>query len=632
MTNDVPNGEAALSPVLDAVAEERPHAAPAPPTGVPQIEELAVTGLAGNATTLVEIRATSNAGIAEIGIVSRDRHAQAGFTPAAGEQLMVPLAVGDYLVMARPAGSARSKPPICRRVLIDAGRVYGYGMPRPLSALPAAHPGLESAAPVLTRLASTGSVGGAARLVVEWSAGSAAHCLCIRSPQWGEEWLPYAIPSAAAFCLSDGAYEIRAALLAEGGIRLGAWSEVSELVIAEGRLAASPSSGGNVLDWIGVKRDWRPDGTPEIHPAGAVASKVGGKVAIRLTWQGAASAGGVRHIIAYRRESGGEWETAIAASSEQTLELAPGRYRLRICAVDDVVFLRSEFFAECVVTVSASDSPVLTPAGAAAAPDASIAWMPLPERESSAYAAQEDALREFIARPISALAAEQALSAVDLNRLAYGRSPHPDGPDADIAVARAVAQGGLPPDQMAAAGDYFLRAGRLDTARHLFEELGRRYRGVDYAQLRCAQLAAICGRGEEARELLTLALLPAKDNPTRSQTLGSAVPKAARDRARVQQQAAREATATADLPTTPAGSRQTAPENKLPQYAALLEEMAALRFKAQQYDRLMREVPTLRGKAKRYDEAKGERAAGRGSGVVRRLRRWSRRLAGLRLR
>jgi hypothetical protein len=610
MTNVDPIGATAPSPVFDtAAAERRGHRA----------EQFAITGLEGNAPTLVEIAAAPDTGVVEIVILSRDRRAHAAFTPAEGEPLIVPLAAGDYLLVARPTPGSRANRAIRRRILVDAGRAYGYDLPLPLAALPAARPDLDAAAPALTRLAYTGSVDRSARLVVAWSSESAALCLCIRSPQWGEEWLPYAISSAAAFCLCDGAYEIRAAQLAEDGTRLGAWSDVTELVIAEGRLAAAPSEGGgDVLDWIGAKRGWRPDGITELHAAGSA----GGKVAVRLAWQAAASAAGLRYVIAYRRDSGGEWETAIAACPEQTLWLAPGRYRVRICAVDDAVFLRSEFFAEGVITVSASDSPVLRPADVA---DASVGWRPLPEAGASMDTEQDAALQEFIAGPISGLAAGQARSAVDLTALAYGQ---PGGHSADIAVARALARGVLAPDQMAAAGDYFLRAGRLDTARQVFEELGRRYRGVDYAQLRCAQLAAISGRGNEARELLTLALLPAKDDPTRSQTLGSAVSKAARDHARVRQQAARDATASADL----VAARQSAPDNKAPQYAALLEELPALRFKAQQYDRLMRELPTLRYKARLYDEAKSGRTAGRGNGVVQRLRRWSARLPGLRLR
>jgi hypothetical protein len=592
------------------------------------MEQLTVTGLQGNATTLIEIAAGPQTGIAEVIIVSRDRHAQAAFTTGAGERLMVPLAAGDYLVRARFAAhdASRSNGGLCRRVLVDAGRAYGYGMPRALAVLPTAHPDLDATAPVLTRLAYAGRVGGAARLVVAWSPGSAAHCLCIRAPHWGEQWLPYAIPSAAAFCLSDGAYEIRAARLAEDGTRLGAWSEIIGLVIAEGRLAAPPSTGGgDVLDWIGLKRVWRPDGTVELRSDGGV----DGRVAVKLTWSDAASVAGLRYLIAYRPESGGEWKTVTAGCPEQTLQFAPGRYRIRICAVDDLVFLRSEFFAESVVTVSAADSLVLTPADAAAALDGSVSWLPLPEDGASSDVGRDDALPEFIARPISALAGEQE---INLNALVYGQSPRPEGQNSDIVVARALAEGGLPADQMAAAGDFFLRAGQLETARHVFEELGRRYRGVDYAQLRCAQLAAISGRGDEARELLTLALLPAKDDPIRSQTLGSAVPKAARDRARIQQQVARDTAATADLPTARTATEQSAPENKAPKYAALIEELPALRFKAQQYDRLMREVPTLRYKAKLYDESKGGRGAGRGNGVVQRLRRWSGRLPGLRLR
>jgi hypothetical protein len=223
--------------------------------------------------------------------------------------------------------------------------------------------------------------------------------------------------------------------------------------------------------------------------------------------------------------------------------------------------------------------------------DTTVAWMPL----------SHGAFTEFVMTPVSTLAAGEDLSAVDLCALAYGPAPQPDACNADIVVSRALAQGDLTADRMAAAGDYFVRAGRIDSARHVFEELGRRYRGADFALLRCAQLEALCGRHAEARESLQLALLPPKDDPTRSQRIGAA---------------AKEAPEAA--PALPPGT----PENKA--------QLAALRFKAQQYDRLMHELPALRAKAKRYDEAQGKAAGGRRKGVAQLLRRWSDRLPGLR--
>jgi hypothetical protein len=387
---------------------------------------------------------------------------------------------------ARPKADAAAQPhPVVVRFLVYAGRAYGYGMPTPLAAIPPEKPGSDAAAPSLTRLAYAGrGSDDAAQLVFQWAPPGAAQCLCIRSPLWGGQWLPYAAPAAgAAFRLTDGAYEVRAAQLADDRTRVGAWSPVTAFTIAEGHLAAG--------------------------------------------------------------------------------------------------------------AVSTSDPPVLTQMAAPAA-DAPVAWVPL----------SPGAFAEFVASPVSTLAAGQDLSAVDLYALAYSPAPPPSGRSADIAVCRALAQGDLAADQMAAAGDYFVRAGRIDTARHIFEELGRRYRGADFALLRCAQLEAFAGHGAEARELLQLALLPPKDDPTRSQSIGSPVPQATEHRETVQ-------------PPPPG-----APESKA--------QLAALRFKAQQYDRLLRELPTLRAKAKRYDEAQGRSAPGRRNGVAQLLRRLSGRLPGLR--
>jgi hypothetical protein len=470
MTSNAPTADAASSAVLDAAA----------PAGPPT-----VTRLAEDATALVEIAAVVPAGVGQIVIVSRARQAQACLTAIGGERLTVPLASGDYLVAALPQPDAAVRPhTVFGRFLVYAGRAYGYGMPTPLADIPPTQAGSGTAPPRLARLAYAGrSSDGMSQLVLQWTPAGATQCLCIRSPQWGGQWLPYATPLVGgAFRLLDGAYEVRAAHLAEDRTRLGAWSEVTAFTIAEGHLAA----GG----------------------------------------------------------------------------------------------------------VSTSDSPLLAQMAAPVA-DASVAWVPL----------SPGAFTEFVMTPVSTLAAGQDLSAVDLCAMAYGRAAQPDGCNADIVVSRALAQGDLAADRMAAAGDYFVRAGRIDSARHVFEELGRRYRGADFALLRCAQLEALSGRHAEARELLQLALLPPKDDPTRSQRVG-APPKEAPEAAQ------------ALSPGTP--------ENKA--------QLAALRFKAQQYDRLMHELPALRAKAKRYDEAQGKAAGGqrKGKGVAQLLRRWSDRLPGLR--
>lgn len=589
-----------------AAIAERLAAGDAAAESAPATGPFAVTGLHGNSATLVEIDVARGVGAAGISLVSRDRQARASFTPPAGEKLIVPLPDGDYLVAARLAASADRRPDGApsRRFLVSAGRAFGYAMPMPLPAFPAAHPALDAAVPVLKRLAYTGSVDGAARLVVEWSSGSAVHCLCIRSPLWGAHWLPYAIPVGGALCLRDGVYEIRAAALATDGKRRSGWSDVTEFVTAEGRLAAPPCGGGELLDWLAVKPGWRADDGVELHLEGTDCSTV----AVRLRWQAAGAAAGLRYVIAYRPVGGGDWQTAIATDPEHTLRLQPGRYRIRICAVDDLVFLRSEFYGECIVTVSASDPPAVTHGAAPPVSDASAAaWVALPPGEAS----PGPDLAEFIARPVSSWADGRDPVAIDLNALAYGRSPQGGRQDADVAVTRALLRG-LAPDQMAAAGDYFLRTGQLENARRIFEALGRRYRGVDFAQLRCAQLAAIGGRGDEARELLRMALSAPRNGPARSPG------PAALPEARVQR-ALRAANAKTDRLIARTGSLQDA-----------LQEMPALRFKAQQYDRLTRELPVLRYKAKRYDEAKGRLTGGRQRGVVRLFRRLSVRLVGRR--
>ncbi len=557
--------------------DERYHVEPIAPVGMsgePKPADFSVVGLQGNSTTLVRLSCGSHGGSTGFLIVSRERRAQASLKAASGGEVIAALEPGDYLVEAKRTSPAGAPPAVSasRRILVHAGRAYSYEVPRALPAVPRENvtgSAGSAAPPSLRRLAYLGAADGAARIVADWSTDG-AQCVCIRSRRWGEHWLPYRVGSSAVvLCLLDGAYELRAAKLGDDGSRAGRWSDVVELVVAEGRLAAAPSiAAGALVDWLDVRVGWRPRGAVNVE----FRAIDDNNVSVRIAWDPVGGPSGIRYLICYRAEHAGRWENMICEDTEHTLSLAPGLYRIRVCAVDDVVFLRSEFFGETMVSLAISDAPVTLHDLSSSLIDASPGWEPLANPSADPEHRDHARFAEFEAVDIALLSGEPSPTGLDLNAVLCGRSREVGERGRDIAVTREFARG-LTRNQMAAAGDYLFCTGQIDDARLVFEEFGRQFRGVDFARLRLGQVASVSGSGIEASDLLSLA-----DTALRAAT------------AKVNE-------LTMQLAVAKLGTAA--------------EELRSLRHKAQQYDELIRDLPALRDKAPRHKDLKDQLSARR---------------------
>jgi hypothetical protein len=383
------------------------------------------------------------------------------------------------------------------RFLIYAGNVYAYELPGALDAIPVAQPSDDIEVPRLRKLAYAGrNTDGLAQIAIEWSGGRMACCLCIRSAAWSDYWLPYTVPSqATAFQLGDGAYAIRAAWLGEDGECASAWSDIIEFSIAEGRLASPASEPAELIDRLEVKPNWRPRPTLTARLLDTVA----GKQQVVLAWDAPASNRPVRYLVSYCAENDAEWITAIAVNPNHILKLAGGEYWIRICTVDDLVSVRSEFFGEVRLILSDTDvhlDDTQSLSGMTAT------WMPLSDQNWI------EMVSDDANRLPSLPASGDGEDAADFRALLS----QSNGQGSAINIIRQLATTNRSVKQLAAAGDYFFLTGQHETARRIFQQIGRQFRGIDFSQLRLAQLAAARGNLKEADELLNAAQKAVSDS------------------------------------------------------------------------------------------------------------------------
>jgi hypothetical protein len=578
-----------------------------------------VLPLHGNTAILVQIRWDADR-LGDTGsIISLEHRSRAPIKATSGG-MTLPLAPGEYALY--PAGlPCQGQPPGTmrgRRFLVDGGRVYAYDRLRPLALIPDEGVQIPRDPPMEGRLAYAGSIDGAARIIVEWTTAPGPHCLCLRSKEWGEHWLPFALDgSTAGLCLFDGAYEVRLARLTEDEAARGPWSNRIAFSVAEGRLAIAPDGAADALyDGLMVRGGWRLQ--TDLDVAGVV--REDGTVLADLRWDPAGS-DDLRYLVAFLPEFAERWTVALTDRPEHRLVLAAGRYRTRLCAIDDAVLWRSEFFGEKVIEVSRSEPAIAMLDPAPSPLEEVLGWEPLPQADEAA--AEFDAvLLGLTHEPLSPLV-DQAHT-VDPERLSFRDLTHQRAhPGGEIAATRKFAARRLEPPDIAAVGEFFLQIGDLSNARLAFEAFGRRFRGRDFARLHLAQVAEAEGFRREAHDLWQAGSAAGpKSAPTPALSL-RADAKSARSQVKEQERQLPASAASpqrADAKSARSQVKEQARQlhasatkiSQLEDQIALAkqrekqlkETIGSLRYKARQYEAIRQELPSLRYKARRYDEVR----------------------------